>query len=212
MSSPTSSQLLATAPASPAQGGFLEDMLGFTESLLPIPKETVLFNPAAPLSSEVESNSDDGTTFFKRTAMSKADDDRYVLPRTRSQSKSVDTARSTPVPSTSSNKAVAAPATKGTKGGFSKGDVVYAHKGKVVPCWFPGVVSVKGKKGTYKVKFFADFGMEDCVTSNIMMYSEFTTRKEEGADKKLFEVPKKISLNFKEAQQQAETSVSKTSD
>ena len=60
-----------------------------------------------------------------------------------------------------------------------------------------------GKKGTYKVKFFAEFGQADCVSNNVMLYEEYAIRNKTDVNKALFIVPKKIGLNFTEAQLQA---------
>ena len=190
------SQLLATAPSSPANECFLDDMLGFTNLLIPKPKDTVLFDPSAnPSSSELDS--DDGISFFQKKAISNSLTNRCELGRTRSQSKSLEAGVSlSPEPT---RKKSAAKAIK-----IKKGDLVYGHKGKIIPCWFPGTVVSIGKKGTLKVKFLAEFGQADCVSSNVMLFGEYATRKKTDVNKALFEVPKKISLNFKEAQQQAE--------
>ena len=190
------SQLLATAPSSLANECFLDDMLGFTNLLIPKPKDTVLFDPSAnPSSSELDS--DDGISFFQKKAISNSLTNRCELGRTRSQSKSLEAGVSlSPEPT---RKKSAAKAVK-----IKKGDLVYGHKGKIIPCWFPGTVVSIGKKGTLKVKFLAEFGQADCVSSNVMLFGEYATRKKTDVNKALFEVPKKISLNFKEAQQQAE--------
>ena len=149
------SQLLATAPSSPAIG-FLDDLLGFNASLIEKPKQDKLFDPSLPSSlpssSAIDSgDSDDGTSLFKSTAMSKSNN-TYELRKTRSQSESL-----------SKESAIA----------FKKGELVFAHKGKVVPCWFPGVVESRNKNGSFKVKFLADFGQKDCVTSSMMSFKDY---------------------------------------
>ena len=55
------------------------------------------------------------------------DKNRYDLPRTRSQS-------------------FEAALTKPKNTHFQVGQLVYAHKGRTVPCWFPGVVEANTKK------------------------------------------------------------------
>ena len=57
----------------------------------------------------------------------------------------------------------------------------------------------KTKKGLFSVAFWADFGQENCPRGNIMPFGEYETKKEEGKDRKLFEVPKKLEPNFQKA-------------
>ena len=78
---------------------------------------------------------------------------------------------------------------------FAIGDLVFAHKGKTVPCWFPGKVVQKSKKG-FKVEFYAGLGKEDCVTGNMMLYSDYDQKKKTGSKSKLFQIPKKMEEDF----------------
>ena len=55
------------------------------------------------------------------------------------------------------------------------------------------------KRGPFKVKFFADFGEEDCAPNNIMPYDDYDRRKSEGKTTKFFGVPKKFEPNFEKA-------------
>ena len=188
-SSPSGSQLLSTASSSPALC-FLDDLLGFTAGLMPKSKQAKLFDPniiVQSSSSAIDSgdSDDDGTGLFKTTAMSKVDKNSYEIPRTRSQSNSLEYP----------NKAKKSPHKKS----YKKGDLIYAHKGKVVPCWFPGLISSKGKNGTFRIQFLADFGQKDCVASSMMPFQDYATREVEDAEKKLFVVPKKLFINFSEA-------------
>ena len=79
------------------------------------------------------------------------------------------------------------------------GDLVYAHKGKIVPFWFLGVVREKAKKGFFKIDFLAHFGQEICPIANIMQFGEYADKKQNDMNSKLFTVPKKFSLNFENA-------------
>ena len=53
---------------------------------------------------------------------------------------------------------------------------MFAHKGKLIPCWFPGIVMEKSKKG-FKIEFYAGLEKEDCVTGNMMLYSDNEQKK-----------------------------------
>ena len=76
------------------------------------------------------------------------------------------------------------------------GKVVVAHKGKLIPCWFPGKVEEKTSKG-YLVKFLAKFESEDCTMKNIMSFDEYLARKNETTA--LFRVPAKLKTDHEEA-------------
>ena len=80
------------------------------------------------------------------------------------------------------------------------GRVVFAHKGKAIPCWFPGKVLCKSKKG-YKVEFFSNLGVEICTLRNVMLYEDYFLRKSENSP--LFKVPTKLKQKFQEALQSA---------
>ena len=142
------------------------------EQLIQTVKQSI-FNPEKLVD---ELTDDEGIATFKKAAMNH---DGYELPRTRSHSeleKSVSSRR------------------------FIIGKLVYAHKGKLVPCWFPGVVEKKTKKG-YKIKFLAEFGFQDCVTSNMMMFDDYADLKEQDGGK-LFMIPERIESNFLAAKEE----------
>ena len=150
----------------------MDDILGFNAGLLPQVKQCKVFDPAVGLADTDEDSDDEGIKTFQQAAFKHVDKNRYDLPRTRSQS--LEVATITP------KKAL-----------FKVGQLVYAHKGKTVPCWFPGIVEANSKKG-FKIKFLGEFGVEDCVASNMMLFEDFTTRKEKDSSKKFYEVPENI--------------------
>ena len=76
------------------------------------------------------------------------------------------------------------------------GKVVFAHKGKTIPCWFPGKVLRKSKKG-YDVEFYASLGVETCTLRNVMSYEEYFLKKKENSP--LFKIPTKLRQKFEEA-------------
>ena len=76
------------------------------------------------------------------------------------------------------------------------GKVVFAHKGKTIPCWFPGKVLRKSKKG-YDVEFYASLGFETCTLRNVMSYEEYFLKKKENSP--LFKMPTKLRQKFEEA-------------
>ena len=76
------------------------------------------------------------------------------------------------------------------------GKVVFAHKGKTIPCWFPGKVLRKSKKG-YDVEFYASLGVETCTLRNVMSYDEYFLKKKENSP--LFKIPTKLRQKFEEA-------------
>ena len=158
----------------------MEDILSFNAGLLPQVEQCKVFDPAAGMNGTDDDDSDDeGIKTFQNAALVHVDTNRYDLPRTRSQS-------------------LEAVSTKPKNAHFQVGQLVYAHKGRTVPCWFPGVVEANTKKG-FKVKFLGEFGVEDCVASNMMLFIDYTTRKEKDSSK-FYEVPEKIRHSFTEAQ------------
>ena len=72
-----------------------------------------------------------------------------------------------------------------------------------MPCRFPGVIASKRKTGAFRVKFLADIGQKDCVVSSMMPFRDYATRQAGDEDRKLFDVPKKYSIKFKEATKEA---------
>ena len=119
--------------------GDLDALLGVSEQC-PANRKTYLFDPEActnereSLDATVEDqdSDDDGTAAFLLEATGNAD--KYELPRTRSQSQEL--------------------AQSSTR--LKIGSLVYAHRGKTVPCWFPGVIMKITKKGFTNVKKFED--------------------------------------------------------
>ena len=74
-----------------------------------------------------------------------------------------------------------------------EGKIVFAHKGKSVPFWFPGKVLKKTTKG-YEVEFFFRSGVKICTEKNIMPY--FMKKNDNSA---LFKIPAKYKIDFDEA-------------
>ena len=72
---------------------------------------------------------------------------------------------------------------------------VVAHKGKIVPCWFPGIVKSKCAKG-YEVEFYSNLGVHVCTRKNIMSYEEFKGKNKTTA---LFKVPASLHTKFNHA-------------
>ena len=152
-------------------------MFGFSNGLISKQQNLPILIPVSR-NIEEESSDGEGTSQFLSQAMRGSP--VCPIPRTRSQTKA-DSAK-----------------VRGTDGKpapiFAPGDLVFAHKGKIVPCWFPGVILEQGRKGLFKVNFLADFGQEFCSTSGLMHYDDFEARKRLEKNQKLFEVPKRLSL------------------
>ena len=157
-------------------------MFGFSNGLISRQPNLPILIPVSR-NIEEESSDGEGTSQFISQAMQGSP--VCPIPRTRSKTKA-DSAK-----------------VRGTDGKhapiFAPGDLVFAHKGKIVPCWFPGVILEQGRKGLFKVNFLADFGQEFCSTSGLMHYDDFEARKKLEKNHKLFDVPKKFELNFKQA-------------
>ena len=183
-------------------GTFLEEMMGFSNNLVRGKEPVPLFDPESISVNLLEPESDDsegdGTSLFKTQALQGSPG--YRIPRTRSQTKA-DQSNTEPARKLSLKQGDAVNIIMDTvwKTELDQGDLVFAHKGKAVPCWFPGLVTGKTKKGLFSVAFLADFGQENCPRGNIMPFGEYETKKEEGKDRKLFEVPKKLEPNFQKA-------------
>ena len=186
-------------------GNFLDEMMGFSNGLIPKARDLLpLFDPALVDTNLLESDdtSDgEGTSLFKTQALQHGSP-RYQIPRTRSQSKADESERT---PSQKLRLTQGMPINNimdtinRKKPGFTLGDLVYAHKGQKIPCWFPGLVTEKGKKGMFKVNFLADFGQEFCAIGSIMQFVDYEKRKKEEKNLKLYEIPKKFELNFEKA-------------
>ena len=73
--------------------------------------------------------------------------------------------------------------------------IVVAHKGKVIPCWFPGTVKSMCPKG-YVVEFFSNLGVHVCTRKNIMRYEEFCGKKKKSA---LYKAPSNLKERFDSA-------------
>ena len=134
--------------------------------------------------SSIEDSDEDGTEVFRRQAQQCSPG--YTIPRTRSHTKA---------DMSEADQAEMPEKTTQEKSLFSIGDLVFAHKGKIIPCWFPGLVLEKCKKG-FKIEFYAGLGKEDCVTGNMMLYSDYDQKKKNGAKSKLFQIPKKMEEDF----------------
>ena len=137
------------------------------------------------LCSSMEDSDDDGTAVFRRQAQECSPG--YHIPRTRSQNKADLSMIEADGPENTQKKTL-----------FGIGDFVFAHKGKMIPCWFPGTVQEQTKKG-FKVDFFAGFGQEDCVIGNMMPFLDYEQKKKNGAKSKLFQIPKKFEEDFVKA-------------
>jgi len=134
--------------------GDLDALLGVSEQC-PANRKTYLFDPEActnereSLDSTVEDqdSDDDGTAAFLLEATGNAD--KYELPRTRSQSQEL--------------------AQSLTR--LKIGSLVYAHREKTVPCWFPGVIMKITKKG-FRVQFLEKMGEFDCVITSVKKFED----------------------------------------
>jgi len=73
------------------------------------------------------------------------------------------------------------------------GSWVVAHKGKVIPCWFPGQIKEKVSKG-YLVQFL-DFGDHLCTAKNVMPMTEYLAKKDKTSSA-LFKVPANLNAKF----------------
>jgi hypothetical protein len=189
---------------------FLEEMMGFSDALIPRAREHLpLFDPAMVGVDTLESDdtSDgEGTSHFLSQALQGSPG--YTIPRTRSKTKSDLRYSKSDTEKTPSQKLrltqgepinTITDTINRNSHEYAPGDLVYAHKGRKVPCWFPGVLTEKGKKGMFKVDFFAGLGEEFCATASLMPFVDFETRKKEGNNPKLFDIPKKFELPYENA-------------
>ena len=119
---------------------------------------------------EVESDSDEGQSAFRRKALSATSGPRGPMVKTRSQSRSQNVEL--------------------------VGKIVFAHKGKVVPCWFPGKVVSKTERG-FEILFFGKFGTQVCTEKNILTREDYLLKKNDSS--LLFKVPSKYKSSFEEA-------------
>ena len=77
------------------------------------------------------------------------------------------------------------------------GQIVVAHKGKLIRCWFPGKIEEKTSKG-YLIQFLAKFESEECTQRNIMSFEEFLKKKKNEMSG-MFKVPAKLRDSYEEA-------------
>ena len=153
-------------------------LLDFLSTMPSIDVHDEVFDPEnldGDISGE-ETDSDDGQSLFRNKAFSAAKDSPVQMVRTRSQtsSKHLDIV----------------------------GKIVFAHKGKSIPCWFPGKVLQKTSKG-YEIEFLAQFGTEVCVEKNVMIEEEYIRKKNDSSSSSLFRVPAKHKSSFEAAMKQA---------
>ena len=156
-------------------------MLGITSS-----QSSPRSGPSTSLGicSSIEDSDEDGTEVFRRQAQQCSPG--YTIPRTRSHTKA---------DMSEADQADMPEKTTQETSPFSIGGLVFAHKSRIIPCWFPGLVLEKSKKG-FKIEFYAGLGKEDCVTGNMMLYSDYDQKKKNGAKSKLFQIPKKMEEDF----------------
>lgn len=76
------------------------------------------------------------------------------------------------------------------------GKVVFAHKGKSIPCFFPGKVLRKTRKGL-EVEFFSQLGVHTCTEKNTMLYDDFFLKRGDSSST-LFKVPEHLKEKFEE--------------
>ena len=134
------------------------------------PRNDAVFDPERVGSddSEVETDSDEGQAFREKALLARKEPPANLV-RTRSQT-------------SSENDLV--------------GKIVFAHKGKSVPFWFPGKVLKKTTKG-YEIEFLTRFGVEVCTSKNVMPYDYYFMNK--GDSSALFKIPAKYKRHFEEA-------------
>ena len=123
--------------------------------------------------SDIETDSDEGQSIFRCKALSVAKECDVPMVRTRSETSSQNVEK--------------------------VGKLVFAHKGKTVPFWFPGKVTKKTNKG-YEVEFLTYFGTEECTEKNIMLREDYLLKKNDSSS--LFKVPAKHRTSFEEAMKQ----------
>ena len=175
MPGPSSSQTLSFQVDSsiPLQGAgigvhsLLSDM--------PIPHSSFapeVFDPECSKDDESSDDSEDDGAVFRKQAFAKAHNSSCNMVRTRSQ---------TSKPSDVDDLV---------------GQVVFAHKGKSIPCWFPGRVLKKNEKG-YEIEFFGNLGTEVCTSRNTIQYEEYFNATD--VNKTLFKVPSKLKKQFQDA-------------
>ena len=76
------------------------------------------------------------------------------------------------------------------------GKIIFAHKGKSIPCWFPGKVLKKTSKGL-EIEFFAQLGVQICTEKNTMLYDDFFLKRGDSSST-LFKVPLNLKDKFEE--------------
>ena len=76
------------------------------------------------------------------------------------------------------------------------GKIIFAHKGKSIPCWFPGKVLKKTSKGL-EIEFFSQLGVQICTEKNTMLYDDFFLKRGDSSST-LFKVPLNLKDKFEE--------------
>ena len=159
----------------------LDDFLGVSDQC-PTNRKTYLFDPEACANEtdslddtvqDQDSDDDDGTAAFLAEATCNADE--YQLPRTRSQSQER---------SQNSSR-------------LKIGSLVYARRGKTIPCWFLGVIKKITKKG-FRVQFLAKLGEHECVKGNVKKFED-----RNGSSDAYSSIPTNLKQKFEDAKREA---------
>ena len=180
-------------------------MLGFSDGLVSNSNGgQLLFDPDEDLN--LDSTDSEGTSHFKTQALKSKPANN--IPRTRSQTKAdlaskegfnTSVAENIPAQKLRLRHGVSVDTIVDNITQTPKlGDLVYAHKGKNVPFWFPGVVRDKAKKVFLELLIFWQILAKKFVqyqTSCNLGY--MLRRKKNDTNSKLFSIPKKFSLNLK---------------
>ena len=180
-------------------------MLGFSDGLVSNSNGgQLLFDPDEDLN--LDSTDSEGTSHFKTQALKSKPANN--IPRTRSQTKAdlaskegfnTSVAENIPAQKLRLRHGVSVDTIDDSITQTPKlGDLVYVHKGKNVPFWFPGVVRDKAKKVFLELLIFWQILAKKFVqypTSCNLGY--MLRRKKNDTNSKLFSIPKKFSLNLK---------------
>ena len=160
------SSILTAKPVNSSPGGLLDFL-----SNMPCGNilDEEVFDPET-FEKDISYESDEGE-MFRQKAFSATKETPVKMVRTRSQ-------------------------TSQSGSGDMTGKLVFAHKGKTIPCWFPRRVVKKTKKGI-EVQFFSEFGVEICTEKNIMLYDDYFLKKADSTST-LFKVPSKLQAKFDE--------------
>ena len=160
------SSILTAKPVNSSPGGLLDFLSNMPGGNI---MDEEVFDPET-FEKDISDESDEGE-MFRQKAFSATKETPLKMVRTRSQ-------------------------TSQSGSGDMTGKLVFAHKGKTIPCWFPGRVLKKTKKGI-EVQFFTEFGLEVCTEKNIMLYDDYFLKKA-GSTSTLFKVPSKLQAQFDE--------------